>query len=166
MAVAASSTYQRIVETGKHYGPGATTYWLASRLLEKLVRVEISELLHVEIGQLPISTQIDSEITFRFLTPSELIRFAQNPSHALRKNLLPERLRHDLCMAALHGDQLASYSWYARNCVEGEHHVGVAMSYPADIAYMYNAFTHAKYRGRRSMALESRWLCEHWLSRG
>jgi hypothetical protein len=150
MTTALPSTLRKIAQSKRHYGPTATAYWLGSRIIEKLLRLEASELLYLDVVDLPSSIEIDSEFTFRFLTLSEVTRFSQNPSNNLAKDFVARtESRHDLCLAALHREQLASYSWYAMNSIEGLDHIGVPMSYPTNVAYMYNAFTHPEYRGRR-----------------
>jgi ribosomal protein S18 acetylase RimI-like enzyme len=61
--------------------------------------------------------------------------------------------RGDLCFGVFHSEQLVSYSWYARNFIEAEDHVGVSMSFPSDTCYMFNAFTDPEFRGRQLFSL-------------
>ncbi|HTQ38047.1 MAG TPA: GNAT family N-acetyltransferase [Pirellulales bacterium] len=150
MITANSSALQRLVQTGRYYGPSASARWLGLRIAEKLLRVEVSQLLYLDAIKLPPSIDTDPEFTFRFLEPAEVAHFVQDQSHNLVNDFIARSAsRNDLCLAILHGDRLVSYSWYARNSIEGQHHVGVPMSYPANTIYMYNAFTHPDYRGRR-----------------
>jgi hypothetical protein len=167
---AISSPFRHIAQTNRHHGIAATARWLGSRIAEKLLCLEVSELLYLDVGTLPSSIQIDPEFSFRFLTPSEVARFVQDPKHDLTEDFVSRAASgHDLCLAALHGERLASYSWYARNFIEGQHHVGVPMTYPADVAYMYNAFTNPEYRGRRlfsmGIALALKELAEHGVAK-
>ncbi|HZZ28017.1 MAG TPA: hypothetical protein VFE46_08440 [Pirellulales bacterium] len=150
MATVNPTWLKRIAETGRYYGPSGAAHWMGSRILEKLLRVQFSELLYLDADKLPSSFELPPDFTFRFLTPSEVAHFVQDPSLNLAGEFVDRSAsRHDLCFAVLHEERLVSYSWYATRCIEGAHHLGIAMSYPRDMAYMYNAFTHPSFRGRR-----------------
>jgi hypothetical protein len=64
----------------------------------------------------------------------------------------------DRCYAALIRDRLAAYIWLASGSIEAEHNrgrtaaSGVALSFPADAAFVYKAYTRNEYRGRRLYA--------------
>jgi hypothetical protein len=149
MTTAISSPIRNLSQTRRNHGACATIRWISSRLAEKILRLEVSELLWLDVAALPPSIEIDPEFTFRFLSASEIARFASDPIHNLAHDFVDRAAcRNDLCLAAFHGDRLASYSWYARNSVDGQDHVGVPMSYPTDVVYMFNAYTHPEYRGR------------------
>jgi hypothetical protein len=150
MSTGASMPLANLMETRRTYGTTAALRWLSSRLSEKLLRLEVSELLWLDVLSLSPHTELGPEFSFRFLSPDEITCFASDPQYCLAPDFVQRAFdRHDRCLAALHGDQLASYSWYACNSIGGQDHVGVSMSYPAELAYMYNAFTHPAYRGRR-----------------
>jgi ribosomal protein S18 acetylase RimI-like enzyme len=117
--------------------------------MEKLLRIEANELFWLEVSSLPTSISTDSDFTYRFLRPEEVAKIAMDPANQLAVEFADRAFSgRDLCFVASHGDRVASYSWYAPGSIEGRHHVGVAMSYPNDVAYMYNAFTHPDHRGR------------------
>jgi hypothetical protein len=150
MTSASTSTFQRAGTIRQRHGFRAAAQWLTSRSMETALHVELSQMLRLRLESLPPFSGFDPEIAFRFLTPAEVNRFAQDPRNQLAAEF-PARAQsgHDVCLAALRGDRLASYSWYAFRSIEGRHHVGVSMSYSANTAYMYNAFTRPEYRGRR-----------------
>jgi hypothetical protein len=62
---------------------------------------------------------------------------------------------NDFCFAAMHGERLASYAWFALDSIEAEHNrgaqpkSGVAVSFPTSVAFLYKGFTHPDYRGRK-----------------
>jgi hypothetical protein len=151
---------QQLAETRRHYGALATFGWLSSRCAAKLLCLEVNELFYLDAASFAATEKKCSRplfcggleakprFTFRFLATDEIIRFAQNPANQLQADFVARALRRgDQCMAAVDGDHLAAYSWYARHWVDGADHLGLSMSLPAEMAYMYNAFTHPAYRG-------------------
>ncbi len=149
-----SIAFQNIAQTRQHFGWKAALQRAVSRSAQKLLRLEVNEMLWLDAGCLPASIESDPEFQFRFLTAKEVSGFAADPKNDLDASFAVRATRGlDLCFAAIaSGGQLASYSWYASGSIEPEHHLGVAMSLPTDVAYMYKAFTHPDYRGRRLYA--------------
>jgi hypothetical protein len=146
-----STVLQNIAQTRQFFGWKAAFRRVASRSAQKLLRLEVNEMLWLEATALPSSIEVNSDFDFRFLTADEVAYFASDSANDLDA-ALADRISsgHDLCFAAIaKNGQLASYSWYALGSIEAEHHLGVAMSLPADVAYMYKAFTHPDFRGRR-----------------
>lgn len=93
---------------------------------------------------------VDPDFTFGFLTAERIAFFAQDPAYYLDEKLAARILDgRDFCFAALKGDRLAAFVWFALECIEPEHADGVAISYPSDVAFVYFAFTHPDFRGRR-----------------
>jgi ribosomal protein S18 acetylase RimI-like enzyme len=158
-----STVLQNIAQTQQFFGWKAVFQRVASRSAQKLLRLEMNEMLWLEGAALPSAIEANSDFEFRFLTVDELAHFANDLANDLDAAFAARvSSGHDLCFAAIaQQGQLASYSWYALGSIEAEHHLGVAMSLPADVAYMYKAFTHPDFRGRRlygtivAMALRS-----------
>jgi hypothetical protein len=182
MATAVQSKLHRLEQTRRRYGAKATLHYLLARSCEKLLKLEVSKLIVLNAADLPPAIPLDPEFTFRFLTPGEVAQFAVDPRNQLDPAFADRASGNfDFCFAALHHAQptenesktnkcqLASYSWYALNSIEGRHHVGVPMSLPADMAYMYNAFTQPEFRGRRlygaGIALALKALAERGITR-
>jgi ribosomal protein S18 acetylase RimI-like enzyme len=142
---------EQLAEARRHYGLGAMMRLLASRAAKKLLRLEISEMVWLDAGNLPPPSEADSEFDFRFLTIDEVAELANDPTFELSPEFISRAaIGDDLCFAAVHHDgRMAHYGWYALGSVEGCHHMGVPLSFPDDVGYMYNAFTHPDFRGRR-----------------
>ena len=96
----------------------------------------------------------ESNLSCRFLTPAEIASFCADPANDLPASFASRSTAGlDYCFGIVDGERLASYSWYALRSIEGEHHVGVPLSFPASAAYMYKAFTHPDYRGKNLYAI-------------
>lgn len=92
-------------------------------------------------------------LTFRFLTAGEVRHWAADPANDLDADMAA-RLDsgRDFCFAALAGERLAGYAWFALGQIEPEHSAGAGISYPDDVAYLYKGYVHAGFRGRRLYA--------------
>lgn len=104
-----------------------------------IVAIETTSAVPVENGA----------IEYRFLSPDEVRRLAEDPDNDLGKSFY-RRLtgEFDSCFAAISDGKLLNYWWYAANSIEGEHSCGAPVSFPASYAYYYKAYTHPNYRGR------------------
>jgi hypothetical protein len=122
---------------------------LADRVLRIFFRAEVSRVVWLEADAVA-GTVGNPDYTFRFLTADEVAFYAQDPAYELSP-AMADRVRagRDLCFAALLGDRLAAFGWYALESIEPEHADGIAFSYPPDVAFMYFGFTHPDFRGAR-----------------
>lgn len=153
-----SNTLHRLSELRRRHGGGAALHWLTARVLEKSLRLEVSELCWLDRDRRTDSAVAAaahaSELACRFLTPAEIAAFGADSANDLPTSLASRPTAGlDYCFGILDGGRLASYSWYALRSIEGEHHMGVPMAFPASAAYMYKAFTHPDYRGRSLYAI-------------
>lgn len=123
---------------------------LADLTFRKILRAKFSRVVWLDVESLNALGPAAQGFQFRFLSPEEVERYAKDPTYLLDPSMA-ERIRdgRDLCYAALQGEKLAAFGWYALDSIEGEHADGVAVSYPADVAFMYFGFTHPDYRGAR-----------------
>ncbi len=146
-----SATFQSIAETRQYFGWSAAARRTASRTAQKLLRLEVNEMLWLAAESLPSAVPADPDFAFHFLTPNQLAYFSRTPTNDVDEVFaLCVGSGHDFCFAAVaKTGELASYSWYAVGSIEAEHHLGVAMSLPPGVAYMYKAFTHPNFRGKR-----------------
>lgn len=120
------------------------------RVGKAAVGLQVIEVVWLESLHVRDMSDVDPRFAFRFLRADEIRRYAGDPELKLTADLAARiEAGRDLCFAALDGNRLAAYGWYALDSIEGEHNFGVAMSFPADAAYMYNGFTHPEYRGLR-----------------
>lgn len=150
MTAISSSPLRHINETRRHYGLSAAATWASSRFFEKALQIEVNKMLWLDLTALSRFVDFDPAFSFRFLSSSEIESYSQDPVNELAPDFLQRALsKHNQCLAAFYGERLAGYSWYARNSVDGKDHLGVSMSFPSDVVYMYNAFTHPDFRGRR-----------------
>jgi GNAT superfamily N-acetyltransferase len=98
---------------------------------------------------------VEDRFVFRFLSAADVDSHAQDPLNDLSP-AFADRLEcgRDLCFAALDGDVLAAYVWLALGSIEADQNrgrqpeSGVAMSFGADTAFVYKAYTRPEYRGR------------------
>ncbi len=87
-----------------------------------------------------------------FLSPTELERYAASDVHELESDFVQGAVtRGDDCFGIFHGKELAAYSWYSTQPTAAED--GLTVSCSKKYVYMYKAFTHPEYRGRRLYAL-------------
>lgn len=132
------------------FGIKAMGQYLVDRIGNKLLGLEVTHVVWLDAADVHQTPDAAPDFTFRFLTPEEVEQFAQDPATELSDMIERARSGHDLCFAALASDgRLAAYGWYALDCIEAEHCAGVAMSYPADVAYMYKGLTLPDFRGKR-----------------
>jgi len=145
-----SQMLDRLSTLRSHHGTAAALHWLAARGLEKTVRLEVTELSWLEKG--PRSSAVadaNSDFAYGFLMPAKIAAFGADPANDLAVDFASRASAGlDYCFGIVDRDRLAAYSWYALGSIEGRHHVGVPMSFPATTAYMYKAFTHPDYRGK------------------
>lgn len=146
---------QRLRESQARHGLAATLHFFTARLLSRLLFLQVSEVIYLDRDTLVkrIDTTPDGlpdEFDFHFLSPAEVTHFAKNRTYELG----PEFVRmaangQHLCFAAVKGDCLAAYGWYALYYAEPGHNLGTGMSFPSDTAYMFKGFTMREYRGKR-----------------
>ena len=147
-----SKTLDRLSNVRRHYGTAAALHWLTQRSLEKTVQLQVNNLSCLDQKQGTAAAYfsgLNSEFVCRFLTPVEIAAFGMDPTNDLAVDFASRMSAGlDYCFGIVDRQRLAAYSWYALRSIEGVHHVGVPMSFPANMAYMYNAFTHPDYRGK------------------
>jgi hypothetical protein len=119
-------------------------------VLNKLFRVSIFTVVWLEVKSLFNFAPADPQFEFRFLTGDEVEKFSRDPAYYIEP-IMADRVRNgrEVCYAALHGDRLAAFGFYALHYVEPQHASGVAMSFPPDVAFMTFGLTHPDFRGAR-----------------
>jgi hypothetical protein len=138
---------------GRSHRGRATAAWLY-RAIGHFLTFDVTRLLHLDEGDLR-PPRIDPAFEIRLLEPYEVVEFAADPANDLDVSLARRMTcGRDLCVAALDGDHLASYAWFALGSIEAPMHrgrtlrSGVAVSFPRSMAFIYKAFTRPEYRGR------------------
>ena len=99
------------------------------RIGNPTIGLQIVELIWLHTSAFTESVAEDERFVFRFLTADELRSYSSDPALKLDWNLA-ERLEsgQDYCFAAIDGEKLAAYGWYALDCIEAEHNFGIPMS--------------------------------------
>lgn len=107
----------------------------------------------------------NSNYTYRFLTPDELLIFAQDPTYDLEAvGLQLAFQKEDQCFGILDGDRLTSYGWYSNKpTVSAE---GLQLHFNDKYIYMYQGYTHHDYRGQRLHAIGMTMALQEILQRG
>ena len=165
--LAASTWFSRVRETKSQHGPWAALQLIVDRLGRKLLNSSVTKVVCLEAKNLGDNLKPDPEFTFRFLSADEVRAFAADPRNDLEPAFVARaEAGHDLCFAAICGDRLAAYGWYALGSIEAEHGGGLAMSFPASMAYMYKGFTHPDFRGKRLHGLVMGLALQELASRG
>lgn len=140
---------RRASEVYDHQGVTGVVRTGVNKALVRGAKLRVLHLLSMAPDEARESS-VDSSFQRRFLTPEEVRRYADDPRNGLSPELA-DRVDGglDMCFGAIHGDRLASYGWYAFSAVEPEHAAGVSLGLPTNVAYIYKAFTHPDFRGRR-----------------
>jgi hypothetical protein len=156
---------QRLANVGRQDGLSSAASLVIDRLGKRLMNFDVMQVVWLYIDRLPRDPCPDSEFTFRFLTPEEVLSYSDNPALLNPSFAIPATRRGDRCFAALWGNRLAAYSWYAIGSIEEGPCCSADISFPADVAYVYASFTAPDFRGKRlhglAMGLALRALSEH-----
>ncbi|MBO0858479.1 MAG: GNAT family N-acetyltransferase [Chloracidobacterium sp.] len=100
-----------------------------------------------------------------FLDQERLLRLSENPENEIDRDFLDEALRKgDECFAILDADRLASYGWYSTKPTMVNK--DLELQFDERRVYMYNGFTHPKYRGQRLHAIGMTMALDHYLNHG
>jgi hypothetical protein len=160
----------RGLDVWRRSGTGTLLRLAGDRLINRVIRASLIDVVMLERAAHPGALPGMDGFATRFLGPDEIRRFAADPANDIRPSFAESALAaHHLCFAALAGDRLAAYGWYALDSIGAEHAFGVALAYPEDVAYMFKGFTHPEHRGARLhgalMALALRRLADQGVSK-
>lgn len=140
--------------TRRRYGVLRMLHELIYKLAQRVMTLDITHLMRLDLEHVCLRTDEPPDIEFRFLTSDEVARFAK-PENDITPDLTDRvELGRDFCFAALANGRLAAYAWYALGSIEAEQNrgdtvsTGVAMSFPDNMAFMYKGFTHPDFRGK------------------
>jgi hypothetical protein len=119
-------------------------------ILHKVLRISVFTVVWLEVKALAEMAPADPQFSFRFLTAEEVAKYAKDETYYIEP-VMADRVRdgREVCYAALDSDRLAAFGFYALHFIEPQHASGVAMSFPADVAFMTFGLTHPAYRGAR-----------------
>lgn len=142
--------------TFQRYGVLAAGHKLLYRALARCILLHVTHLVTLRLDQpsQEAETTPQDGIEFRPLTSEEFLTFAANSDLNLDR-ALADRISPplDTCFGAVKDDRLIAYFWIATDSIEAVHNSqgteesGVALSFPANTVYTYNALVHPDHRG-------------------
>ncbi len=131
-------------------GLARTAKHLGYRAARRLFKLEIADILALDLGPMRQMPPEKSRFEFRFLSAEEIRAAASDPANNLKAEMAGRlEFGRSFCFAAVDRGRLANYSWYALRHVEPEHSFNLGLTLPDDTVYMYKAFTLPAYRGQR-----------------
>lgn len=134
----------------RKFGVKATLQYAANIVGSRLCGFEALKLVWLPVDEMKIELDLSDDTIMRFLTPSEVETFAQDPANDfIPSNVEKAHAGTDLCFAALVDGRLASYGWYTLGRSFGIGDNDILMRSPPNAAYMHSGFTHPDFRGRR-----------------
>jgi hypothetical protein len=138
-----------LLQVRRQFGWLAALIWMVDRLVCRPLNLDLNRLFLLKMEQLGEATASPPHLECRFLYAQEVRAFAQNPANDLEATMADRIDRgNNLCFGILYQGKLVAYGWYAFDSIEAEHNRDVAMSFPADVVYMYKAFTLPAFRGQ------------------
>jgi ribosomal protein S18 acetylase RimI-like enzyme len=112
--------------------------------------LRVVHVLSLDVADLAPQSRLPADFDCRWLTADEIRAFSADgvcelaPSLAGRVN---DGRNH--CFAVLCNRRLVNYCWYTLGSIEKEHSFGAGLAFPTDTLFLYKAFTHPDFRGRR-----------------
>lgn len=149
MFAAASHAWERWSHVREQNGLRSACEWLGERIGSKVLNLGVAEVIWLDADKVLLQGEPPAGFEYRFLTPDDVQRFVSPENELNESHVTRIAAGHDLCFAAIQGERLAAFGWYALDCIEGEHCDSVALSFPQNVSYMYKGFTHPDFRGQR-----------------
>ncbi|MBL8851112.1 MAG: GNAT family N-acetyltransferase [Planctomycetaceae bacterium] len=132
------------------FGIGAAFRLVADKVGSRVLGLKVSHVVWLDVEEVVVTAASLPKFAFRFLNAAEVAAYARDPANDLDNEFVARAADgRNSCFAALDGDRIAAYGWYARDWIEGEHCDGFGLKMPPDVVYMYKGFTHPDYRGQR-----------------
>lgn len=148
--VVPKTRFRALSDDRRRFGARCAAKGFVYRVARRLCRLRIVHVLSMELAELTPPRSLPKEFEYRWLKADDIRAHAADPANDLDSSLA-ERLEkeNNYCFAAFDGSQLANYSWYAPDSIEPEHSFDAGLTYPPNTLYLYKAYTHPRYRGRR-----------------
>ena len=144
-----------VKDTFRRYGWLAASQQALYRLVQRCLSLHVTHLMTMRLDQPNCNPELTDEIDFRPLTCDEFTELANQSDlkldTALAKRISPPL---DSCFAGVRHGRLVAFLWLATDSIEASHNStgdgdpGVALSFPANTVYTYNAFVHPRDRGK------------------
>ena len=150
ITTAQNAFFERLQAFRERFGTNGALLKSLDTLLHKLLGISIFTVVWLDVDSLAAMPDPGPEFEFRFLTADEVARYAADPAYYIEP-VMADRVRdgREVCFAALAGDRLAAFGFYALHFIEPRHASGVAMSFPPHVAFMTYGLTHPDFRGAR-----------------
>jgi hypothetical protein len=118
---------------------------------DQLLRLAGVHIFAIFVADAAAATAVDdagSHFEIRVIAHKDLVRHAINPELDLSPDFVDGAIRRgDICIGALSGEKLVSYTWHSENPVPAEKGLWVSPDWPT--FYRYKTFTLPAYRGLR-----------------
>ncbi len=162
--------------TAARLGLRRSCHLMGYRLAKKLTGWDVTHLLVLDWESLRSIPAAGNDVRLGQLTVADANRWSQDPQYPLDRSL-SRRIAggNHQCVAAWQGEVLAGYVCLARGRVDAEDNrassirSGVAIDVGQDSVFLYNAFVHPSFRGRRLygtlIGASMRWQSEQGVRR-
>lgn len=147
----------------RDFGFWPTLYDLSFRGLKRVVTCEIWKAVISETAQ-PEFASIPEGCEARLLNASAMMRHIGSDSDLSEKVVQHAIEKGDECLAVFQGDRLATYAWYSTRPTDIDHEL--QLRFRSDYVYLYKAFTHPDFRGRRLHAIATTLAISEYRTRG
>ena len=125
------------------------------RAAQILLTCDVSDLMILDLDDIQLRKLLPDGCELFRMTPDLLREHATNTELGLNP-LMAYRLLfgRDVCIGIRNAEGLLGYAWFALGSIEAENNrgakpaTGTAISFPAQMAFMYNVFILPKYRGQ------------------
>jgi ribosomal protein S18 acetylase RimI-like enzyme len=154
----------------QQHGVGATLFYGAYRAANKVTKVALLNGLVLTLESISgIFLEDPRRKQVRELSPEQMRKYVgkAESSTLAEEGIELAKARKDRCFAMFDGDVLTSYGWYSTKpteLIELGH--GIVLHFDSSYAYMYNGFTHPKYRGQRLHAIGMAAACAQFAKEG
>lgn len=154
----------------EQHGVTATLFYGAYRAANKVTKVALLNGLALTLESIDATFLEDPRRKqVRELSPDDLRPYVGKAEHLTlgEEGIEQAKARNDRCFAIFDGTVLTSFGWYSTKpteLIELGH--GLVLHFDPHYAYMYNGFTHPKYRGQRLHAIGMAAACAQFAKEG
>jgi len=154
-----------VTDTARRHGWPRALVDVAWKATNAVVPIKILRGVAIEQAD-PAFLDCPPGYTSMFLTAKMLRKLARDPQTGVHERFVEQALAgwHQ-CFGIFDGDTLASYGWYSPwpTCIDPPE---LVLRFSADYVYMYNGYTHPRYRGQRLHAIGMSLALRYYLAKG
>ncbi len=137
----------------RRYGVLAAVHFAIYRVVQRLIVLDVQCLMRLDTNASHSSSD-DSNGVVRLLDEFELRNLADDEENDLTAHTIDRlQVSNNFCFGAVVDNRIAGYAWFSLESVPADHNrgnhpaTGVGLAYPANMAFMYNAFVMKCFRG-------------------